>query len=274
MRTPDPLMLRHLARLGYAARGLVYAVIGSFALLAATGYGQSKDTNGALEAILSAPFGALAAMALIAGFICYAGWRAIQAVFDPDGHGLTPAGIAIRLGLLASGAGYATLTVYTWSVLDGVVEQEERKGSAAQWLAGVIGSQWAASLVAAVFIGVGIAHAWKAISMRYDDHFMAGGKVMSIVHPVAITGLLARCVTFFIIAALLFYRGLNAGKDGGSPGLKEALEFIRELPAGGWLLGGMGAGLLAFALYSFTEAAFRRINVRDAFQVEAPQSFR
>ena len=272
MRLPDPMLLRHLARLGYAARGLVYAVIGVFALLAATGYGQSKDTNGALEAILSAPFGAVAAIALIAGFIAYAIWRAVQAVFDPDDHGLTPHGIAIRLGLLASGAGYSTLTVYTWSFLDGFRERQsdgDDSGQMAEMLAGFIGSQWTATLLAAIFAGVGIAHAWKAVARRYDDHFIASQRVMAFVHPVAIIGLLSRSVTFFIIAALLFYRGLNAGDDGGSPGLKDALEFIRDLPAGAWLLGGMGAGLLAFALYSWTEAAFRRINVLDAFPDKA-----
>lgn len=261
----NPMLLRHLARLGYFARGLVYAVIGSFALTAATGYGQNKDTNGALEAILSAPFGELAAIALIAGFLCYAGWRAVQAILDPDDHGLSPHGIAIRIGLLASGIGYATLTVYTWSLLDGFRNTDgDSDGKVADTLAAFIGSQWTATLLAAIFAGVGIAHAWKAVARRYDDHFMAPERVMAFVHPLAITGLLARSITFFIIAALLFYRGRNAGEDGGSPGLKEALEFIQGLPAGAWLLGGMGAGLIAFALYSWTEAAFRRINIIDA----------
>ena len=44
-----------LARLGYAARGVVYLLVGWFAMMAAIGSGQPIDTKGALREIFFSP---------------------------------------------------------------------------------------------------------------------------------------------------------------------------------------------------------------------------
>ena len=46
-----------LARLGYAARGVVYLLIGWFALAAAWGAGLPDDSRGVLRRLLVQPFG-------------------------------------------------------------------------------------------------------------------------------------------------------------------------------------------------------------------------
>lgn len=46
------------ARMGYASRGIVYVLVGSLAALAAFGQGgQTEGSRGALERLLTAPFG-------------------------------------------------------------------------------------------------------------------------------------------------------------------------------------------------------------------------
>jgi hypothetical protein len=267
MRQNQRVWFKPFARTGYAARGLVYTVVGVFAILAAFGSGEEMGSRGALQTILGGPFGAVLGIALICGMVSHMLWRFIQSIFDTDNHGLDLKGAAIRGGLLASAITYAILAVYTFGLWNGSGGGDSNGGGGtiAGAIAGFVGSRVVALALTAVFAGVGAAHIAKAVKRGYARHFDAPPGTMKFVDPVARTGLAARGLSFLVIAFLLFYRGLNAG-DGGStaPGIEDALRFVEDLPFGAVLLTAMGVGLVAFALYSFLEAAWRRINVEDA----------
>jgi hypothetical protein len=256
------------ARTGYAARGLVYIVIGFFAVLAAIGSGEQQGSRDALRTILDTPFGDVTAILLMCGMVSYLIWRFIQAIFDTDKHGLGFKGAAIRGGLIASGVTYGILTVFTFGLWNGSQGDDGDGGGGSQivdFIVSIVGSQAVAYALTAVFIGVGIAHIAKAVRKGYARHFEAPQRVMDFVHPIARTGLTARGLSFLVVAFLLFYRGLNAGGEGSpTPGVEDALSFVQGLPFGGILLGAMGVGLTAFAVYSILEAVWRRINVEDA----------
>lgn len=85
---------------------------------------------------------------------------------------------------------------------------------------------------------------------------------MRLVRPVSRIGLAARGGSFLIIAGLLFMGG-SRYEPTDPPGLKEALEALQGMPAGGALLLAIGVGLLAFAVYSFAEARWRRIDLSE-----------
>lgn len=254
---------RPLARMGYAARGIIYAVIGFFAALAAIGAGRPMDSRQALGEVLSGGAGSVLAYALIAALACYAAWRLIQAGFDTDSHGKGFKGLAIRGGLLTSAVVYLTLAAYAWSLHGGGSGASEG-GGFADTLAGFVGSRWAAALIAATLAVVGIAHAVKALRETYAKHIDASPGAMQFIHPVAKTGLIARGAVFLTVAFLFALRAWRADAGGETPGTKEALEYLQSLPFGWLLLAAIGLGLVCFALYSFIEAAFRRINVEDA----------
>ena len=85
---------------------------------------------------------------------------------------------------------------------------------------------------------------------------------MAFIHLVSIVGLTSRGFVFAVVAWLSFFRFRSGGGDGGEqPGLKEALKFVQGLPFGQALVAALGAGLVAFAVYSL-EARWRRINSR------------
>ena len=256
--------VKPLARMGYAARGLVYLVIGVFALAGSVGSGGVQDSRSALETLLASTGGGVLAIILIVGLAGYALWRYIQSLLDTDDHGLSAKGLAIRGGLLVSGITYSVLTLYTLSLWRGHAGGNEGGGDFAQALAGFIGARPTAWLLSVVFIGVAGAHAFKAVTKAYRNHIRVPGFFDRMLDPVARTGLLARGAVFAIISLLLATRGLTASESGGTPGLREALQYVTGLPGGQFLLGAMGAGLIAFSIYSFIEALWRRVNVEAA----------
>ena len=261
-----------LARAGYGARGVVYTVVGSFAVLAAFTTSEEKGTRGALEALLGEWYGEGLMYLIIVGLVGYVLWRFVQSVLDTDDHGFSPKGLAVRAGLLASGFTYTVLALYAASLVGllarfGGGDGGER-GPVASFFTETIGSQWVALALSIVFAGVAGAHIWKAVRRKYAKHFTKGDVPMGLIHPVAIIGLLARGMIFVVIALLLFWRFTRerAATDEASetPGLTEALDFVQTLPAGQWLLAGLGVGLVLFALYSVAQAVWRRINVEHA----------
>ena len=254
--------IKPLARAGYAARGLVYLVVAFFAFLAAWSGAASEDTKGAIEFLTKNHAGDVLAILLVASLAGYSIWRFFQTTFDTDDHGVGLKGLGIRAGLLASGITYGVLAFYTYSLWRGSSNADD--GDFAHVLARFVGAQATALVLAAVFAIVGGAHIVKAIRRKYRNHISADRQMMRYVDPIAMAGLSARGAIFGVIALLLFRRGLAAGENGGTPGLREALDFIISLPLGSMLLGVTAVGLLAFSLYSFIEAGWRRINVEDA----------
>lgn len=257
--------MKWFARAGYAARGLIYLVIGFFALLAAAGAGRAMGSRDALDELLSHDFGGVLAYALAAGLLFYGLWRLTQAIFDADGHGLGAKGAAVRSGLLVSGLTYLTLAAYCSSL--GFTSGGEG-GGFSSWLASFVGARPASTLLALLFAGVGAAHIVKAFRETYAERLQASERGMAIIYPISKIGLVARGLVFMAVAALFATRAIGGGT--GEVGSREALRFVQDLPAGGWLLAAMGAGLIAFAIYSFIEARYRRIDVPHQVKALAP----
>lgn len=252
------------ARLGYGARGLVYLVLAFFIVSAAMTTGSGGDSKDAVRFLTQSTASAILAPLLIISLAGYCLWRIVQSVFDTDDHGVKPSGLAVRAGLLGSAATYGLLMLYALSLWWGGMfsSQDGSGGGFARTVAGIIGAGPVSLILSSIFVVVGGAHIWKAVSRKYRDHIEASAEAKRWIDIAAIGGLCARGIIFLIIAFLLFRHGL-AGQEGRAS-LADALDFIAGLPLGAWLLGATGAGFLLFSLYSFSEGIWRRINVEDA----------
>lgn len=104
--------IERLARFGYAAKGMVYVIIGWIALQAAfSGGGTATGGGGALRSIVNAPFGRVLLGIVAVGLLGYVIWRFVQAAIDPEGKGDDKEGIAKRIGYTISGLLYGGLMV-------------------------------------------------------------------------------------------------------------------------------------------------------------------
>src|SRR5918992_1253022 len=96
--------VERIPRFGYAAKGVVYVVMGVLAVLAAVnaGAGSTTDQNGAFQTIEEAPFGQVLLGVVAVGLVGYVLWRSIQVVADPDDEGTGAKGVAKRIGYAGS----------------------------------------------------------------------------------------------------------------------------------------------------------------------------
>lgn len=262
--------LNWAARGGYAARGAVYLVVGFFAILAAIGSGETEDTQGALRSLLQQPFGGVLLGVVGVGLVAFAGWRFIQAIGDPDGHGSDGKGIVVRLAMFASGLIHVGLAVFA----AGLVLELGQSGSGgggggdptSGWLSWVFGSTWGRYVALAlplVPVGIGFAHIKKGWTAGFEKYLDPAYNKMDLIKPICSFGLIARGVIFIVIGILAFYGGgIYDAED--APGLEDALRWIQDLPMGWLALLAIALGLVAFAWYAFVEAAYRRIGVERA----------
>lgn len=256
-----------LARSGYAARGLVYVIIGIFALQAARGSGDTVGTEGAIKTLLGQPWGRPLLWLLLVGLLSYALWRLIQAIKDPEGHGSDAKGLAIRAGLIGGAIAYTLLALFTLGLLGASPVDSGGSGGSGSgggdFLSGLLGWQYSnylIYLVALVPLGVGIAHIYKGWKAKFEKYFDASPQVMRWVRPISRFGLIARGIAFLVVAGMLFTGGARY-EPTDPPGLEDALNALLTLPFGTFWLSLVGLGLIAFALYSVAEAIWRRIDM-------------
>jgi len=263
-------LLEPLARAGYAARGLVYLVIAGFAGLAAFDRAEMRGSEGALRALLGGPFGEALVWLVIIGLAGFALWRFVQAAYDTDRHGRSAKGLAVRAGLFGSAVAYGALALFGLGLVSAWGEEGAGGDPTRRWLAaaGEAGWAWAIPwLVAALLLAVGAAHIFKGATAKFETYFMADEAKMRVIRPVARGGLVARGLTFLILAWLAFVGGARAGAaaagGGVVPGLADALRAVQGWPAGWLLLLAVAIGLAAFGIYSLAEAVYRYVNAPE-----------
>lgn len=254
-----------LARFGYAAKGLVYIVVGALAILAATGgHGDdATDTRGALRAIAGQPSGRLLLGTVASGLAAYVLWRVVQSLTDADRKGRELKGLALRAGYLGSGLVYAGLAFSAARILAGT-SGDDRRSLQESWTAELLRwpyGRWLVLLGGLAVIGFGLYQCYKGYGAKFRKrlklHTMSE-RAARLATLSGRVGYIARGVVFCMIGAFLIQAGWHYNPR-EAKGLDGALQTLAQQSFGPWLLGAVAAGLAAYGLYSLVEARYRRI---------------
>ncbi len=260
--------IERLARLGFAAKALLYMTVGALAAAAGLGIGGRTDVDArtAMRELLEASYGRPLVAAIAIGLLGYAVWRLVEGVVDPEHRGHGAKGLALRARSIGTGLVHgglavsaARLAMYRFDTSQGSGQQSKH------WTARALatdGGHVALSLVAAGLLGYGAWQIYRAVRAKLDRRLALGRLSYRARHAViAISrfGLAARGVVFGAVG-VLFVRAIQHHDPSQAGGIGEAL---RELLAfGRWPFIAVAAGLVAYGIYQLIEARYRRIEVR------------
>ena len=252
-------LIEPVARLGLAARGVVYVMVGILAAGAAAGRGRPADTGGAVRAIGVLDTSGVLLFTLAFGLAAYAAWRFAQAIHDLDSHGRSVRALAVRAGDVASGLGHLGLAL-TAAGFGSSRHSASMRAFVARSLAHPWGP-WAVGLGGAIVLGAAVDQFHKAWTANFEEHLRLhrmtpDGRRWS--RHIGRFGLLARGVVFLIVGWFLVRAAvhLNAREVRDFNG---ALRMLQSEPYGGWLLGIVALGTISYGLLSFIDARYRRI---------------
>ena len=259
--TESPLF-EGLARVGYAARGLIYALIGVLAIRLADGVAAPRPSQqGAMHQIAQQRFGHALLLLTAVGLGGYALWRLAQALV---GH--TPEygrhSALDRVGAVGSCLAYTAFAVLAVGVLRGTDGSSSAKTK--QTTADVFDWPAGRELVGAVgllFIGIAIYQAYLGLSKKVLEYSKTGqmrAGVLRAFTAIGVIGLVARAVAFALIGIFVLKAAIDyTPKD--AVGIDGALARLPQHTYGTTALIVVAAGLIAFGAYSIADARFRKI---------------
>jgi hypothetical protein len=256
-------MIEPLARLGYASKALIYALIGILAAAAAFNRGgRVTDTSGALRVILSQPFGLLLLVILGVGLCGYAVWRFLDAWQDPDRRGLGFNGLVIRIGNVIRGVIYGALGLEAFRLVRGLRGSTGRE--AELWTARIMElpfGVWLAGIIGLIVTIYGISQLITAIRVRVEDTLDLSGVPPRWRLPLTRIGRFGIGARGVIVAVLGVFltRAAITHNPSAAAGTRESMIEIANAVQGRWLLLGIAAGLFAYGVDQALHAKCRRI---------------
>ena len=257
-------VLRFLERLGYAARGSLYTVMGLLALGIAlsVGGGKTTDLSGSLMVLIANPYGKLVLVVMAIGLAAYSLWGFIRAIYDPLHRGSTASGYMARLGFVTSAVSYGAIVILALQILAG--SGGASGDSTKTTIASILNHPGGGPLtivIGIIAIGVGLGQFLEAYRATFKKDLKGAEmseRERTIVVRLGRFGMFARGVIFLVIGWFLVQAGLHHD-PGQVQGFGGAFTFLLGQPFGRVLLGIVALGFVALGLHSFACARWVRL---------------
>jgi len=249
------------ARVGFLAKGLVYALIGLLAFQIALGDSEQADQKGALQAVAEQPGGSVVLWLMVIGFTGYALWRFTEAAWgrrdEPDEKKRT----VKRIGSAANGLVYLAFAVLAFRT----VTSSSSSGSSGESMTAKVlewpGGQALVVLAGLVVIAIGIALTVRGLKTDFEKHLDTGRmsrRTFEAVHRLGQVGYVARGIVFGLVGIFVIKAAMDH-EPGKAEGFDVALKSVADAPYGTFLLMAAALGLICFGAYCAAEARYRRL---------------
>ena len=165
--------IERMARVGYAAKGIVYILIGLLAIRGATG-----GMDGAFLTILRQPFGEVLLYVIALGLVGYALWRILEGITDPAGRGTDVKGLSVRGFRISRGLFHLFLAWGVFQLARGSSSGGAGSDDGAEtWTARLLEQPFGVWLVIGIGLGIvgyGLGQLFRAWKSKLDKQLRIG----------------------------------------------------------------------------------------------------
>ncbi|MFI5663228.1 DUF1206 domain-containing protein [Streptomyces sp. NPDC051684] len=254
------------ARAGFLGRGVIYLLIGFLALRISFvdgGGGKQADRGGAVAEIAEKPFGMALLWLLGIAVAGMAVWRLSEAAFGqagPDGRKAGKRAMAAGRCVFYGFVAYSVLSFAAGEKSSGGSSDKSSKDVTAKVLEWPHG-QW---IVGAAGLAVAAAGVWiavRALLRKFHKHLKMSeipSRARKFVDFLGVSGGAARGVVF-TVAGVFAVTAAVRHEPGRAKGMDDTLRSFTDTPAGPWLLILIAVGLVAFGLFSWVNARWRKV---------------
>ncbi len=258
--------MEQLTRLGYLVRGLLYIILGMFAMQIALGKNNMRANQTNIIAFMgSTPFGKGLLIVVALGLFGYTLWGFIRALFDPFRHGSDTEGIAVRIGYIASAFGYGTLLYATVQYIMGATMTPTGPET---WSAKLLAQPYGRIIVLITglgwLLGGGLWQIYSGLKNDFKKDLTLQRMTREEKQAVILTGkvgLVARGVVFGLIGLFLIQAAIQSNPS-AAKGFDGALYALLQQPYGVFLLAIVAIGLMAFGIYSMLNGLWMHVQLR------------
>ncbi|MCR2785379.1 MULTISPECIES: DUF1206 domain-containing protein [unclassified Microbacterium] len=241
------------ARAGYAANGIVHALIGVIALIIAFGGDGDGDQTGAFKAIGGAPLGFAALWVLAVALWALATWHLAEGVIVRDPRG-DAKGLAKKWGVRVSEWGQAVVFLALGIIAAAVAlgAKPDAEAAAEDASRGVLTIPGGPYVLGLVGLGVGIGGiVFVVMGVRHSFHNkmdIPDTRLGNAVTTLGVAGFIAKGIALVIIGILLLVAATTADASAAG-GLDGALQALLGMPLGTAAVGAVGIGFIAYGVF-------------------------
>ncbi|MFH8796519.1 DUF1206 domain-containing protein [Streptomyces sp. NPDC017941] len=254
------------ARAGFVARGVLYVLVGIIALRVAFSDddGKQADRGGALTELADKPFGNVLLWLLGLALAGMALWRLSETLFGqagPDGDKATKRLSSAARCVFYGVVSYTVLAYVTGDKGSGSGSTDRQSDDVTATALGWPAGQWIVGAAGAAVVVTGVVIAVRAMLRKFHKRLRMSEMpvpVRRVVDVLGVTGGSGRGCLFAAVGAFVLVAAVRH-KAGEAKGMDDVLRSFRETPAGPWLLVAMALALVAFGVFSWACARWRKV---------------